>query len=320
MKSKDLINRMIPWRVKVALSTLKNGLPPAWALPYRSLHVPTMIVEAEADYFANCTRRFFGRQGGIVDLGCWMGSTSIALARGLVQANTRNPSHREKVLAYDRFVWEEWMMMYETFGIYQPGDVFLPEARRVVNEHGNGLIELIQADLSCFEWSGDSIKILLVDAMKSAGLARQIARTFYPSLQIGGIVIQQDFKHFYTSWIHVLHFRLQKYFRMIHRVPRGGSVAFEAMAPISTSDVTQATDFENISDVESEECFRYSMGLVETDEKFKVAAAHVSLYYHLNRIDKARELIDRYAALGMAENWEFQSAIRLFEDQTCQKL
>jgi hypothetical protein len=212
------------------------------------------------------------------------------------------------------------MMMYETFGIYQPGDVFLPEARRVVNEHGSGLIELIQADLTYFEWSGDSIKILLVDAMKSAGLARQIARTFYPSLQKGGIVIQQDFKHFYTSWIHVLHFRLQKHFQMIHSVPRGATVAFEVMAPMSTSDVLEATDFENISDVESEECFRHSMGLVETDERFKVASAHVSLYTHLNRTDKARDLIDRYTALGMAENGEFQSAIRLFEEQTGQKI
>jgi hypothetical protein len=141
--------------------------------------IPSMITHSEAAFFARCAERSLGAEGQIVDLGCWMGSTAVALAEGI-----RRGGGDERVRAFDIFLWETWMEREHaklTYGIYRAGDSFLPEARRIVQQHGHGLVELHQADLTRYHWSGEPIKLLLVDAMKSLPLAQQIARTFSPA-------------------------------------------------------------------------------------------------------------------------------------------
>jgi len=122
---------------------------------------------------------------------------------------------------------------------------------------GGGTVELIRADLALYEWTAGPIKILLVDAMKSEKLACQIARNFYPSLITGSLLIHQDFKHFYTSWIHVLQYRLRQYFRFYRSVVGTGTAAFEVIAPIPREVIDRATDFASIPDDQIEASFRY---------------------------------------------------------------
>ena len=194
--------------------------------------------------------------------------------------------------------------------IYRPGESFLPEARRHAADKGGGLIELAQADLSTFEWVGEPIKILLVDAMKSNALTRQIARTFFPSLMAGGLLIHQDFKHFATSWIHILQYRLREHFRLQTSVPRSGTLSFEVLSTIPAEVVGRAVDWEGISDDEIEESFRHSFGLVAAHEQVNIAASHVMAYAWLGRKDVSRQLIETYRQRGLVEQGEFPLAIR----------
>jgi hypothetical protein len=62
------------------------------------LTVPSMITESEAAFFTECARGPLPPGGSIVDLGCFMGSTAIALARGVMEAGCR-----DEVIAYDLF-------------------------------------------------------------------------------------------------------------------------------------------------------------------------------------------------------------------------
>ena len=61
---------------------------------------------------------------------------------------------QEKVLGFDTFIWKEWMPAQLPYCIYQTGESFLPEARRLIHQHGGGKIELIQADLNVYVWGG----------------------------------------------------------------------------------------------------------------------------------------------------------------------
>jgi hypothetical protein len=209
--------------------------------------IPGMVSSAEMEFFRESAARYFGREGAIVDLGCWLGSTSIALAQGILSHGAKADNRNEKVFGFDMFQWEAWMPAHIPHCLYEPGDSFLPEARRVVREHGGGRVELIQADLGLYEWSGGPIKILLVDAMKNENLAIQIPRNFFPSLIPGSLLIHQDFKHYYTSWIHVLQYRLRQYFRF-YRSVQSATVAFEVLAPIPREAVDQSTEFTTIPD------------------------------------------------------------------------
>jgi hypothetical protein len=286
-----------------------NHTPVAGNGPPRA-QIPGMVSPDEIAFFSESAARYAGKQGVIVDLGCWMGSTSIALAQGLLNGSAMTDNREEKVLGIDRFVWEEWMGCAPIpYGLYHSGDSFLPEARRVARDHGGGVVELIQADLTLYEWKAGPIKILLIDAMKSEKLAGQIARNFYPSLMQGSLLIHQDFKHFYTTWIHLLQYQLREYFRLYRSVTGSGTAAFEVLAPIPREAIDRATDFAKIPDDEIEASFRHSLDLVGPSDGANVAAAHVMHYVHLGRKDRAAETLEIYRPLGLLDRGEFPQVL-----------
>ncbi len=264
-----------------------------------------MIIAAEAAFYRDSAAASVEQEGAIVDLGCWLGATSIALADGLSDHSAAGEHSEKKVLGFDRFVWEQWMPSHVPYGLYEVGESFLPEARRVVRDHGGGKVELHQADLTSYQWTGGSIKILLVDAMKTEALVRQIARSFYPKLSSGSLLIHQDFKHFHTTWIHLLQYQLREYFRVCRVIPKGGTVAFRVLKPIPDELLERATDFANLSDDEVETSFRHSIDLVGSADAVNVAAAHVMHYIHLGRNDQARETLEIYREWGITEQGEF---------------
>jgi hypothetical protein len=282
------------------VSIFGNGAPKA--------EIPSMVSSDEMAFFSESAARYVGKKGAIVDLGCWLGSTSIALAQGILSRNN-GATREEKVLGFDRFAWESWMPEHRPYCLYRLGESFLPETRRIVRDHGGGRVELIQADLGHYEWKDGPIKILLVDAMKNEDIARQIAHSFYPNLITGGLLIHQDFKHYYTSWIHVIQYRLRRYFRFDRSVPASATVAFEVLADIPREAVDQATDLVRISDNEIDASFRHSIHLVGPGEEVNVAAAHVMQYVHLGRKDRAFETLEPYRSLGMSDRGEFPKVL-----------
>jgi hypothetical protein len=278
------------WQFRFRLLRKRSGVVSPDTIP--GAQIPAMITPDESRFYEESARASVGKSGAIVDLGCWLGGTSVALARGI--PTTNGERQNEKVLGFDLFRWEKWMPADVPYCLYQSGDSFLPEARRLTRDHGGDKVELIQADLTSHNWTGGPVKILLVDAMKSEALARQIAQSFYPSLSLGALLIHQDFKHFHTTWIHLLHYELRDYFQLYRVVRNGTSVAFVVRKTIPVEAVKRATDFGKLSDDQIDECFRYSIDLVGPDDCVNVSAAHVMHYLHLGRKDQARATLDGY--------------------------
>jgi len=265
----------------------------AWRLPF-----PSMVTRHEASFFARCAASRVHQQGRIVDLGCWMGSTAVALAHGVHEAGGT-----DRIFAVDIFLWSSWMNASHAklvHGIYAPGESFLPEARRIARDHGFGLVDLVAADLTTFEWSQGPIKILLVDAMKSSALMKQIARSFFPSLQPDGILLHQDFKHSFTSWIHILQYRLRRHFRFIESVPKAGTVGYEVLSTPDVSEVVAATEMDPVSNAEADACFEYSLSLLPEAHHNEVARAHITHYLrHNNQPEEADRVTALYAKRGI---------------------
>src|SRR5262250_2891759 len=66
-----------------------------------------MTSTEEQTYFRRYARDMYSGVGEIVDLGCWLGSTTIPLAQGLFK-NINVSTKGKRIHAYDLFVWEEW--------------------------------------------------------------------------------------------------------------------------------------------------------------------------------------------------------------------
>lgn len=307
-----LFNRRLVDAIRFVITG--NGLMKKNMLTLNSLLGMTSLEEQQ--FYKKSAAEASDLEGQIVDLGCWMGSTTIPLVQGINQSSTTNSSS-EKVFAFDRFIWESWMdqFMPRLSRQYAPGDSFLQEAQEILKEF-KGHIELIECDLNIYVWKEGSIKLLLVDAMKSEELARSIARNFFPFLIKDAFVIHQDFKHHYTPWIHLLMYRLKDYFEFFHEVENGGTVAFRLVNKIPLNVIEQMTInlCFGVQNSELDEAFVHSMNLVSENGKLSVAAAHIAHYVHSGQKELARELLTYYKETYTDTNYDLIQAEKMLAE------
>ncbi|MGB3966380.1 MAG: hypothetical protein WBO45_06590 [Planctomycetota bacterium] len=158
--------------------------------------MPAMLSREERRYLTWLTEHCFEGFGAIVDLGCWLGGSSCALAEGLARAGKPHRIH-----SYDLFVWEPGYMEQDApLGRPQGWD-FLPEFERRTAKYRQWLAPK-KVDLTTFTWTGGPIEILFVDAAKTWGLLNSILAAFGPALVPGrSRVVFQDYRYFPCHWL-----------------------------------------------------------------------------------------------------------------------
>ena len=87
-----------------------------------------MTSQAEQQWLRTYAAQRYRGIGAIVDLGCLLGATTIALAEGLA---LNNKIKGKQIHAYDLFIWNEgyeaWAKGTELEGAFTVGGSFLPE-------------------------------------------------------------------------------------------------------------------------------------------------------------------------------------------------
>ena len=259
-----------------------------------------MTTSIEQTYFEEYTKAIYTGAGEIVDLGCWLGSTTIPLARGLV-ANPR--AGRHTIHSYDQFVWDTWMddcvRGTDIEGKFKAGDSFLDEFRKRTAPWTDR-VRVHAGDLCEIGWNNDAIEFLLVDAMKSWPLAAATVRSFFSSLMPGiSLVLQQDFAHPYTSWIHLIHYRLRDYFELVHIVPYSQSFVFKYIKPFPRELLDACYSASMFSSEEVDRAFEYSGRLAsDAQTRATISASKVMHYVHAGQLAKARA---EFARIGLSE-------------------
>jgi hypothetical protein len=256
-----------------------------------------MTSSNEQAYFQWLAEHVYKQNGAIVELGCWLGSISIPIVKGLrSNKRTDNP----KLHVYDLFQWEH--NMEDTVSIYRPdlkgtyhdGDDFEPLYHQMVADYHDALI-VKKSDLGSEKWVGGAIEILVVDAMKYESLLDNIQQQFFPSLIAGkSFVIHQDFLHFYETWIHIAMYRLRHYFDWIYQVPDAGSVVFKCRHSIPKVDCAFPESMQQISDGEIEDVYHWLFEMLNTETHEIAAAAHIMSYIHKKDTATAKRLYKRY--------------------------
>lgn len=263
--------------------------------------IPGMTSLNERVYFRDYSAWTYTGQGALLDLGCWLGSTTIPLADGL--SENRHPgTGSRRVLAFDQFVWEAWMDPFvqgtPLAGQFTPGDSFREEFERRCSPWRDR-IEVCSCDLTAFEWTGGPIEFVLVDAMKSWPLANAIARTFYSHLIPGvSVLVHQDFSHYYTSWIHLQMFRLRDYFEPMADLDSSCSLVFRLTRPIPASLLRSELSFTDFSDRDIDAAFTLSRSQVALGKHPAIEGAHMMTYLHAGQPEKAATLLRQYLAAG----------------------
>ena len=261
-----------------------------------------MTTLTEQEYLERYGRSGYAGSGELVDLGCWLGSTTIPLAKGL-DANRKFAGSGHKIFAYDLFIWFEWMNASaagtDLRGRFREGDSFVDEFRKRI-EPFSSVVEVREGDLKSIGWSGQPIEYLVVDAMKDWDLANAITRDFYPHLIAGdGLVVQQDFGHYFTPWIHLIHWRMRDYFEFVEEVPRSSTVVLRCIKPVPSDLCAQALAYETFGNDEVKAAIRHSLSLVSTSMAPNIAAAEVMWFVHQHRLAEAERAFQDHLSDGI---------------------
>jgi hypothetical protein len=245
--------------------------------------IDSMTTPNELAFLREYGKLLFRGKGKIVDLGCWFGATSAALADGLKQNS--NVTDADIIEAYDLFEWEDWMEpIKEQIGMQvelSSNQCFLDIVEKNLAQYGSR-IKLHKQDLSRFEPPADwKLEFLFVDAMKNWELADTIATSFFTRMIEGeSLVVMQDFA-FYDPIVatnHLLMWHLKDFFTPLHHVPDSCSMVFLTMKTPDRSDLL-AYSPTSFSEEDVTAAYIYCLPLVQDSMKSSLKVAR--LCHHL---------------------------------------
>jgi hypothetical protein len=204
----------------------------AWeaaALPDAVLKPETMLSVAERRLLFWLGADYARADGAIVDAGCFVGGSTVALAEGL-RVNPR--AGDAYVDAFDRFTVDEFMATAYLAGHgLRAGDSFRP----VFDANTAAVRDLVavhEGDLADADWDERPIDVLFVDIAKTWEVNDDVIRRFFGWLEPNrSIVVQQDMAHALCPWLAITMELLADHFELLGYVEHN-SVVYRCRAPI----------------------------------------------------------------------------------------
>jgi hypothetical protein len=227
--------------------------------------------------------------GAIVELGPWLGDITIGMLRGL----DRTPhAPTSSIESYDLFVFDD--IEQRTVGLplegrLRDGDSFLDlylarlgdDAVRV-RPHVGDIMEK--------SWPREQpIEFLFNDVAKTWEIWNHLKATFYAALQPDATVVEQDWAHACTPWLHLWHHRYRRHFEVLGQVPNAGSVAFRLVSTLP-DEAFGADGLDDYDESEIAAAFDWAATLVDPTRAPNVRAAYVQLYTLHGDLDRASRL------------------------------
>lgn len=202
---------------------------PDWravVLPDEVGRAQTMLMRTEQQLLYGLARDYFRNEGVIIDGGCFLGGSTLALASGLLanplfQARPR----REVIHSYDLFAVEPW-----TIGIYFPeGTPPATSFEAIFRENiapFAGQVAVHPGDVKQAPVPDEPIEILFIDLAKHWETSDYVVRAFFPRLIPGkSIVVQQDYLyHVWTGWLPVTMEYFSEFFELVDHTEQNSAV------------------------------------------------------------------------------------------------
>jgi predicted O-methyltransferase YrrM len=165
--------------------------------------VPTMLSEEEIRLLRWATHEYYEGEGEIIDAGCFLGGSTMALAEGLAR-NERTSARQMTIHTFDRFIVHPHEMgaFYITpFAQIQSAGSFRASFEENVTPL-RSRIQVTEGDLLQQVWSKKPVEILFVDVAKTPQLNEHLIKEFFPQLIPGrSLLIQQDYNWHGLPWL-----------------------------------------------------------------------------------------------------------------------
>jgi hypothetical protein len=272
-------------------------------------HVPTMISKEEQRYLYWLTSEYRRGSGHVVEMGPWLGGSTVCLAAGMSAAENMSDW---RLHVYDSFIWREFMAKRHALDIpigssfeaaflenVKPFEHFLEVNRAVLQD------EMVERDSFAMElrdrsplvndpvtWtSGEPVEILFVDGAKSWSGFRQLLHTFGPDLSPGGsIIVLQDFKYWGAFWVAAITELLSDRLSIEHNL-RQNTVAFRVVGALDETALEVIPEWTDVSGATCDRLIRSAAArLVEIGDPAGAAVVRLScvrMWMHKGDPDRA---------------------------------
>jgi hypothetical protein len=201
--------------------------------PWEEISIPpaldamkSMLSRDEKQYLIWLTSEKYEGWGAIVELGAWLGSSTVALAEGL-----RRRGATSMIESFDLFRWETYMSDAVSADL-NAGDDFLPLFMREVGDYAHW-IQAHKVDLLNYTWEGGPIEILFIDSAKTWDLTNAVLKSFGPRLLPGrSRVVLQDFRYGYAHCLPLIFDSRPDVWKQVEDLKAGPTVTFVPLKPL----------------------------------------------------------------------------------------
>jgi hypothetical protein len=264
-------------------------------LPEAALEHPAMLCREERILPAYLAREAAGLPGAYVELGCYLGGSSVSILDGLRQAGALSGDPGPVLHSYDLFVAHKNMVDHSlgAHGV-EAGESFEHVFRSLLG-HGSRFVEIHPGDIRKERWEGGPIALLYVDILWDWSINHHVIDQFYRRLAPGSWLIHQDFIYSMYPWLPVSMewFVRRGYFRY-HTFAESGTVAFRCERPLD--DLPGWFDFAvHLSLMEKRELIRGSGGRFVGYPKALIELSECRLMDRAGYANEARLRLDQVA-------------------------
>lgn len=213
-----------------------------------------MLLRKEVQLLYTLGKDYFGNWGHIIDAGCFLGGSTVALAQGVLNNPTyqRNPRHGV-IHSYDQFAVESYTVP-RFFPEGTPlGSSFEATYRKNIADVAD-LVDVCAGDICQYGRFDEPIEILFIDVAKHWVLNDFVVWAFFPALvPQQSVVIQQDYLYeHWNGWLLVTMEYFADYFEILDHTDRN-SVVFGYTRRIPDSmlkrNVVQSMSLKEITDL-----------------------------------------------------------------------
>jgi hypothetical protein len=280
-------------RKKQRLSeAIRPGNYPPLPMPY----VDGMITDEERRALACFAKNIWDhgapRNGVIVDGGCYVGASTVALAEGLRHSSLPEPKRHGRICSYDLFRTTPAMSEHYLKGSgLKPGDSFQPIFEKNISPYA-AYIELHAGDIRQASMPAQPVAILFLDILWSWDCTNFVGSNLYPHLEPGrSLLIHQDFVYPFYPWVILSMGQLTAFFDFAYNVQHS-SVVFDVVRTVRERDIE---DPRNIPLPTALQIYDKFIGQLEGWGQGAVALGKALYLASLNRIEEARRLVDEIA-------------------------
>ncbi len=266
-----------------------------WApmrLPDRLRDAPSMLTGEEREMLRVLAAEHPLRRGCVIDAGCFLGGSTLAIALGMRERDRPVPVH-----TYDRFIldWGALASYPHMLAGLSEGDSFRDRFEQQVGAELE-LVTVHEGDVLDMVWDGEPIEILFIDIAKSWEISDHIHREWLPALVPGtGVLIQQDYVHEWCPWLHVLMELLAEHFEPIATVG-GISRVFQCRSAVPLDVIPQS--LRELPQDRLLALFDRSANRFTGEDRAVIECARAVLLAELGQHERARRHLDGLAGRG----------------------